>query len=143
MLFLKLSPVFLVVVLMGISNIPQLVDIFGIQLDLGIVSFLAVVWAAIVSKITMKKSVNEVIEDGLNAVREAVIVYYILMLAYAMGEIFMYSVSASWYSFLEVKSPARRSCRFFVDDIVLSVATGTSWEPLRLVLRFSYGCHIL
>ncbi len=130
MLFLKLSPVFLVVVLMGISNIPQLVDVFGIQLDLGIVSFLAVVWAAIVSKITMKKSVNEVIEDGLNAVREAVIVYYILMLAYAMGEVFMYSgVGASLVQFFLKLGISGKTVAVvsLLTTSVLSVATGTSW----------------
>ncbi len=130
MLFLKLSPVFLVVILMGISNIPQLVEIFGIQLDLSIVAFLAVVWAAIISMITMKKNINQVIEDGLKAVREAVLVYFILMLAYAIGEVFMYSgVGASLVqAFLKLGISGRTVALVsLLTTSVLSVATGTSW----------------
>ena len=128
--FFKLSPVFVLAGLMMISNIPTLSNLFGFKLDVLIIAPIATVYAAIVAKLTTRTTVDRLIDVAVHNVSSMQLVFFILMLAYAMAEIFMVSgVGASIINIsislgLSARTAAMAS---FLVSALLSVATGTSW----------------
>ncbi len=136
----KFSPVFLMAGLM-ISGMDAL-----------LAAPLAAVWAAIVAFITDKLSFNEIVKTAVDNVKEMQLVFFILMAAYAMAEIFMSTgVAASIINVsLELGLSAKTvAVTGFLVTSVLSVATGTSWgtfaaaAPIFLWLNHIVGGDIV
>ena len=118
MALLKLSPVFLMAGLM----------IGGF--DALIAAPIATIYAAIIAKITAKISFQEGLEAAVENVKEMQLVFFILMMAYAMAECFMATgVGAAIINMalnlgLTAKTVAVTGLAV---TAILSVATGTSW----------------
>ena len=145
--FFKLSPVFVLAGLMMISNIPTLSNLFGFKLDVLIIAPIATVYAAIVAKLTTRTTVSRLIDVAVHNVSSMQLVFFILMLAYAMAEIFMVSgVGASIINIsislgLSARTAAMAS---FLVSALLSVATGTSWGTFASCAPiFLWLTHIL
>ena len=136
----KFSPVFLMAGLM-ISGMDAL-----------LAAPLAAVWAAIVAFITDKLSFNEIVETAIDNVKEMQLVFFILMAAYAMAEIFMSAGVAASIINVSLKlglSAKTVAVTGFLVTCVLSVATGTSWgtfaaaAPIFLWLNHIVGGDIV
>jgi Na+/H+ antiporter NhaC len=121
---LKLSPVFLMAGLMIASNLGTL------GLDILQIAPISVVYAAIIAAVTEKIKFNDLVDSAVNNVKEMQLVFFILMLAYAMAEAFMATgVGAAIINLalglgITAKTVAVTS---FIIASILSVATGTSW----------------
>ena len=75
---LKLSPV----VLLGILMV-------GMKLDFLVAAPIATIYVAIIAWLTEKFTFNKIVEKAVDSVKEIQLVFFILMLAYAMAEAFM------------------------------------------------------
>ena len=75
---LKLSPVVILAMLM-----------VAMELDVLIAAPIAVIFASFVAWITEKFTFQEIVDSAVNSVKEIQLVFFILMLAYAMAETFM------------------------------------------------------
>ena len=138
---LKLSPVFLLAILMVI-----------VGLDVLVAAPIATVYAAIVAFITEKFTFQEIVDKAVDNVKEIQLVFFILMLAYAMAETFMASgVGASIIIMslnfgLTAKTIAVTG---IIVTSILSVAIGTSWgtfaacAPVFLWLNHIVGGNIV
>ncbi|WP_242847895.1 Na+/H+ antiporter NhaC family protein [Inediibacterium massiliense] len=136
----KISPVFLIAGLM----------IGGV--DALLAAPAATLYAAIVAMLTEKMGFNDLLETSVQNVKELNLVFFILMMAYAMAEVFMASgVGASIIIMalnLGVTGKTIAVVGFFVTSI-LSVATGTSWgtfaacAPIFLWLNHIVGGNLL
>lgn len=136
---LKISPAFLLAGLM-ISGMDAL-----------LAAPIATVYAAIIAKITQKLQFNDLLNAAVDNVKELQIVFFILMLAYGMAEIFMASgVGASIINLsLSLGLTARTvAVTGFLVTSILSVATGTSWgtfaacAPIFLWLNHIVGGNL-
>lgn len=147
MALFKLSPIFLIAVLMMISNIPQLSNLFGFKLDILIIAPIASVYAAIVAKISSKAKIDKLIQAAVHQVKHLQLVFFILMLAYAMAQIFMASgVGAAIINLSMSLGLSARSCALaaFLVASLLSVATGTSWGTFAACAPiFLWMSHLL
>ncbi len=86
--------------------------------------------ATIVCKITEKKSFNEIMNIGVEGAKEATLLAFIMMLAYAVAEIYMATgVGASAISIFVKIGVTGKSVAVvtFLATSALAVATGTSW----------------
>ncbi len=79
---LKLSPV----VLLGILMV-------GMKLDFLVAAPIATIYVAIIAWLTEKFTFNKIVEKAVDSVKEIQLVFFILMLAYAMAEAFMATVA--------------------------------------------------
>lgn len=143
--FLKLSPVILLAGLMIGSNLGDL------GLDILVIAPIATVYAAIIAAVTEKIKFNDIVDAAVDNVKEMQLVFFILMLAYAMAEAFMSTgVGAAIINIalglgLTAKTVAVTS---FVVASILSVATGTSWgtfaacAPIFLWLNHIVGGNV-
>lgn len=109
---------------------------------------MATVVAAIVATVTEKKKFNEILEAALSNVREIVIALFILMMAYAMAEVFMSTGVGAAIINVTLKLGITGRTIAVVGAIVtsiLSIATGTSWgtfaacAPIFLWLNYIVG----
>jgi len=147
----KFSPIFVLAGLMMISNI-GFFGFLGIELDILVIAPIATVYAAIVAAITEKYKLNEIVDAAVDNVKEMQLVFFILMLAYAMAEAFMSTgVGAAIINMalglgITAKTVAVTS---FIISAILSVATGTSWgtfaacAPIFLWLTHIVGGDVL
>lgn len=112
---------------------------------------MATVVAAIVATVTEKKKFNEILEAALSNVREIVIALFILMMAYAMAEVFMSTGVGAAIINVTLKLGITGRTIAVVGAIVtsiLSIATGTSWgtfaacAPIFLWLNYIVGGNI-
>ncbi len=113
---------------------------------------IATIVACFVAYITEKIKLNELIDASIENVKELILVFFILMFAYAMANAFMSTgVGASIVNIalsLGVNARSVAVCGFLVTAI-LSVATGTSWgtfaacAPIFLWLNHILGGSIL
>ncbi|WP_242824130.1 Na+/H+ antiporter NhaC family protein [[Clostridium] dakarense] len=113
---------------------------------------IATIYAFIVASITDKLKFNDLVDSAVDNVKELNLVFFILMLAYAMAEAFMATgVGASIVNIalsLGVTGKTIAVVAFIVTG-VLSVATGTSWgtfaacAPIFLWLNHMVGGDIL
>ena len=116
---LKLSPVVLLGVLM-----------VGMKLDFLVAAPIATIYVAIIAWLTEKFTFNKIVEKAVDSVKEIQLVFFILMLAYAMAEAFMATgVGASIIIMalnfgLTAKTIAVTG---IIVTSVLSVTIGTSW----------------
>jgi len=137
---LKISPVFVMASMM-ISGF-----------DVLIVAPIATIYAAFVATVTEKLSFKEVLDAGINNVKEMQIVFFILMAAYAMAEIFMSTgVGAAIINIslsMGVTAQSVGVVALLVSSI-LSIATGTSWgtfaaaAPIFLWLSHLLGGNVV
>lgn len=122
--FWKISPIFLLAGFMIASNIGTL------GWDILVIAPIATVYAAVIAFATEKISFKDIVDSAVNNVKEMQLVFFILMLAYAMAEAFMSTgVGAAIINIalslgLTAKTVAITA---FIVSCVLSVATGTSW----------------
>ena len=138
--FFKFTPVFLMAGLMMM------------KVDALIAAPLAAVWAAVVAVITDRLSFNEIVDCAVENVKEMQLVFFILMVAYAMAEAFMSTgVAAAIINIalgLGMTAKTVAVTGFLVTSI-LSIATGTSWgtfaacAPIFLWLNHIVGGNIL
>ncbi|WP_346899554.1 Na+/H+ antiporter NhaC family protein [Clostridium sp. UBA7503] len=113
---------------------------------------IATIFACIVAYITEKVKFNDLIDAAIDNVKELILVFFILMFAYAMANSFMSTgVGASIVNMalsLGLNARTVAVCGFLVTAI-LSVATGTSWgtfaacAPIFLWLNHIVGGNIL
>ncbi|BDD02594.1 Na+/H+ antiporter NhaC family protein [Aureibacter tunicatorum] len=137
---LKISPVFLLAGMM-ISG-----------LDILIAGPIATIYAACVAFFVQKESFNSIMKSALDNVKEMQIVFFILMMAYAMAEVFMVSgVGASIINMtldLGVTGKTVAVVGLIITSL-LSIATGTSWgtfaasAPIFLWLTHILGGNIM
>lgn len=150
--FFKLSPIFLLASLMIISNVPRFSKASGINLDILIIAAIATFYAVIVAMITEGFTFTEVLDAALNNVKEMQIVFFILMMAYALADSFMATgvgaaiINISLNIGLSARTVALVS---LLVSSCLSIATGTSWgtfaacAPVFLWLTHILGGNIL
>ncbi len=140
MALFKLTPIFLLAGLM-ISG-----------MDLVMAAPLATIYAAVVAAITEKHKYDEIMENGFNAVKEMIVVFFILMFAYAVAETFMATGVGASIIIISLKMGVTAKTVAVVGFIVtslLSIATGTSWgtfascAPVFLWLSHIVGGNIL
>ena len=113
---------------------------------------IATIFACVVAYITEKVKFNDLIDAAIDNVKELILVFFILMFAYAMASAFMATgVGASIVNMalsLGLNARTVAVCGFLVTAI-LSVATGTSWgtfaacAPIFLWLNHIVGGDIL
>lgn len=112
---------------------------------------LATIYAAIIACVVERKKISDVIESILESAKEMQIAFYILMVAYAMAEVFMTTgVGASIINIaLNVGLTGRTIAMFgVIVTASLSIATGTSWgtfaacAPIFLWLNHIVGGDI-
>ncbi len=113
---------------------------------------IATIFACVVAYITEKVKFNDLIDAAIDNVKELILVFFILMFAYAMANSFMSTgVGASIVNMalsLGLNARTVAVCGFLVTAI-LSVATGTSWgtfaacAPIFLWLNHIVGGNIL
>ncbi|MCR2044688.1 Na+/H+ antiporter NhaC family protein [Anaerosalibacter massiliensis] len=118
MTLLKLSPVFLMAGLM----------IGGINALLA--APIATVYAAIIARVTSKVSFQDSLEASVDNVKEMQLVFFILMMAYAMAECFMATGVGAAIINIALKlglTGKTVAVTGLVVTSILSVATGTSW----------------
>ena len=121
---LKISPVFVLAGFMMLSGLEIL------ELDILIIAPIATIYAAIVAAIIDKLKFNDLVDSAVDNVKEMQLVFFILMLAYAMAEAFMATgvgaaiINMALRSGMTAKTVAVTA---FLVSSVLSVATGTSW----------------
>ncbi|MEL3908662.1 MAG: Na+/H+ antiporter NhaC family protein [Treponemataceae bacterium] len=128
--FFKLSPILVLASLMIISNVDVLSKATGIELDILIIAPIATFYATIVAMIVEKFKFSEVIDAAITNVKEMQIVFFILMLAYALAGAFMATgVGASIINIsLKFGLSARTVAVIsLIVSSILSIATGTSW----------------
>lgn len=136
---IKLSPVLVLATLMFLGY------------DALIAAPLATIYAALVAVIIERKKINEVIDAVINNAKEMQIAFFILMVAYAMAEIFMSTgVSAAIIDFaLKIGITGRTvAVAGIIVTSILSIATGSSWgtfaacAPIFLWLNHILGGNI-
>ncbi|WZL73897.1 Na+/H+ antiporter NhaC family protein [Clostridiaceae bacterium 35-E11] len=113
---------------------------------------IATMYGAAIAMITMKKRFTEVMDRALDSVKEMIIVFFILMLAYGVAESFMATgvgaavINLSLSAGVTAKTVALVG---FLVTSILSIATGTSWgtfaacAPIFLWLNHIVGGHVL
>lgn len=140
MAFLKITPIFLLAGLM-ISG-----------MDLVMAAPLATIYAAVIAAITEKHKYDEIMENGFSAVKEMIVVFFILMFAYAVAETFMATGVGASIIIISLKlgvTAKTVAVAGFVVTCLLSTATGTSWgtfascAPVFLWLNHIVGGNIL
>ncbi len=120
----KLSPVILLTIMMMLSG-------FGFwDLDILVIAPLVTVYGAIVAAIVDDFSFQDLVDASVENVKEMQLVFFILMLAYALAEAFMATgVGAAIINMaLNFGMTARTvAVTAFLVSAVLSIATGSSW----------------
>lgn len=140
MALFKLTPIFLLAGLM-ISG-----------MDLVMAAPLATIYAGLVAMITEKHKYDEIMENGFKAVKEMIVVFFILMFAYAVAETFMATGVGASIIIISLKLGVTAKTVAVVGFVVtslLSIATGTSWgtfascAPVFLWLNHIVGGNLL
>lgn len=137
---LKLSPVFVLAALMMTG------------FDALLAAPMATIVAAVIAMITEKKSFNDILDAALTNVREIIVALFILMMAYAMAEVFMATGVGAAIINLALKLGITGKTVALVGAIVtsiLSIATGSSWgtfaacAPIFLWLNHIVGGNLM
>lgn len=138
---LKLSPVVLLAFFM-----------VSLGLDVLVAAPIATVYAAIIAFTTEKISFSNIVDSAVNNVKEIQLVFFILMLAYAMAETFMASGVGASIILLSLNFGLTAKTIAVTGIIVtslLSVAIGSSWgtfaacAPVFLWLNHIVGGDIV
>ncbi|WP_300390661.1 Na+/H+ antiporter NhaC family protein, partial [Fusobacterium sp.] len=138
--FIKLMPVFILAALM-MSGFDAL-----------LAAPLATVAAAVAAMVTEKRKFSEILDAALANVREITVALFILMMAYAMAEVFMATGVGAAIINVALKLGITGKTVALVGAIVtsiLSIATGSSWgtfaacAPIFLWLNHIVGGNIM
>ena len=133
--FLKLSPVILLAVMV----------VNGV--DILISASIGLFVAAFICKFTDKMKFADIMNEAVEGAKEATLLAFILMLAYALAEIFMSTgVGAAAISiFLHVGVTGKTvAVVAFLTTCVLSVSTGTSWGTFAACIPiFIWLCNVV
>ena len=116
--FLKLTPI--------ISLVAMLLR----GMDILIAAPLATVLAALRAFLLDHKSLQEIIDAAIDNAKELMLIFFLLMFAYAMGEIYMSTGDGASINSLSMKlgvSGKSAAVVALLLTAVLSTATGTSW----------------
>jgi len=144
--FIKLSPIILLAGLMMGSNLGNL------GLDILVIAPIATIYAAVIAMVTEKYKLNELVDAAVDRVKEMQLVFFILMLAYAMAEAFMSTgVGAAIINLALCLGITAKTVAIvaFVICCILSIATGTSWgtfaacAPIFLWLNHIVGGNVI
>lgn len=132
---LKLSPVVLLAVMV----------VNGV--DILISASIGLFVAAAICKVTEKMKFSEVLNEGVEGAKEATLLAFILMLAYALAEIFMSTgVGAAAISiFINIGVTGKTvAVVAFLTTCALSVSTGTSWGTFAACIPiFMWLCNVV
>lgn len=132
---LKLSPV-LVLALMVMNGI-----------DILISASVGLFIAAFICRMTEKLKFSEVMNEAVDGAKEATLLAFILMLAYALAEMFMTTgVGAAAISlFINIGVTGRTVAMVaFLTTCALSVSTGTSWGTFAACIPiFIWLCNVV
>ena len=148
----KLSPIFLLASLMIISNISVLSEMTGIKLNILIIAPIATCYAFIVAMLTEKFKFADILDAAVANVKEMQIVFFILMLAYALADSFMYTGVGAAIINISMKVGLSARTVAVISLLIsscLSVATGSSWgtfaacAPIFLWLTHILGGNVL
>ncbi len=127
-----------------------LIIIFG--LDLLLAAPLATVVALIIAMYVNNNTFQEVFDQGIESAKKIVVVFFILMFAYAVAECFMATgVGASTINIALSLGVSARTIAVvgYLVTCVLSLATGTSWgtfaacAPIFLWLNYIVGGNLI
>lgn len=131
----KLSPIFLLCALVMC------------EFDTLVAAPVSLMYAVIVCWITTKKKVMDIVEGAVESSKEAMLVFFIFMLAYAVATFFMTTgVGASVIiAAMKLGVSGRSVATFaFVVSCILSVGTGTSWGTFAATIPiFIWLGHIV
>ena len=128
-LFLKLTPVLLLSVLMLFSSL-SVGPFETFSLDMLVIAPIATLYAAILANRLDGISFNDIVDAAVDNVKEMQLVFFILMMAYALAEAFMSTgVGAAVINIsLGLGVSARTIAPVaLIVSAILSVATGSSW----------------
>lgn len=132
---LKLSPVVLLAVMV----------VNGV--DILISASIGLFFAAAICKVTEKMKFSDVLNEAVEGAKEATLLAFILMLAYALAEIFMTTgVGAAAISiFINVGVTGKTvAVVAFLTTCALSVSTGTSWGTFAACIPiFIWLCNVV
>lgn len=133
--FIKLTPVFLLAILVITGT------------DTLIAAPIAAVYAGIICVLVERCKLTEVIDAAVNSSKGAMLVFFVMMLAYAVAEIFMVSgvgaviIQTALTLGVTGKSVAMVT---FIVTCILSVSTGTSWGTFAACIPiFMWLTHIV
>jgi Na+/H+ antiporter NhaC len=138
--FIKFTPIIVFVVMLMKGN------------DILIAAPVAVILAGIVAMLTQKHTFQTVLNNALNNVKEMVMIFFIIMVAYALAEVLLATgVGASIISAaLKMGITAQTiALTGFLVTCILSIATGTSWgtfaacAPVFLWLNYIVGGNVV
>lgn len=138
---LKLSPVVILGVLMVI-----------VKLDVLVAAPIAVMFASLVAWLTEKMTFQNIVDSAVDSVKEIQLVFFILMLAYAMAEAFMATGVGASIIIISLNFGLTAKTIAMTGIIVtslLSVAIGSSWgtfaacAPVFLWLNHIVGGNIV
>ena len=133
--FIKLTPIFLLagIVISGVDTL--------------VAAPLAVLYAAIICVITEKCKLGEVIDSAIDNAKGGMLVFFVMMLAYAVAEIFMITgVGSAIINTALAFGVTGRSVAMvtFIVTCILSVSTGTSWGTFAACIPiFMWLSHIV
>lgn len=138
---LKLSPVIILGILMVV-----------VGFDVLVAAPIAVMFASLVAWLTEKMTFHDIVDSAVNSVKEIQLVFFILMLAYAMAETFMATGVGASIIIMSLNFGLTAKTIAVTGIIVtslLSVAIGSSWgtfaacAPVFLWLNHIVGGNIV
>lgn len=134
-LLLKLSPMFLIIAI-----------IFA-GFDVLAAAPIAIVYAAIICKLTTKTTFNEIVQSGLENLNSASIIMFIMMMAYIVATFYTTTGVGASVIVLALKlGVSGRSVAVvaFVSTCIISMATGTSWGSFATTIPiFIWLSHLV
>lgn len=135
MALIKISPIFLLAGLM----------IYGMELL--IAAPIAFFYAVIIAAIVEKYKFEEAMDKGIEAVKEMIMVFFVLMFAYAVAEAFMATGVGASVILIALKlgvTGKTVATVGFIVTCVLSIATGSSWSTFAACAPiFLWLAHIV
>lgn len=138
---LKISPVFVLAGFMILSGLDIL------DLDILIIAPIATIYAAIIASIIDKIKFNDMVDSAVENAKGMQLVFFILMLAYAMAEAFMSTGVGAAIINMALKfglTAKTVGVTAFLVSALLSIATGTSWGTFAASAPiFLWLSHIL
>ena len=135
MALIKISPIFLLAGLM----------VYGMELL--IAAPIAFFYAVIIAAIVEKYKFEEAMDKGIEAVKEMIMVFFVLMFAYAVAEAFMATGVGASVILIALKlgvTGKTVATVGFIVTCVLSIATGSSWSTFAACAPiFLWLAHIV
>ncbi len=133
--------------LLKLSPVIVMAGLMMLKVDALLAAPIATIYAALIARLTEKLKFDEIVDCAVDNVKSMQLVFFILMLAYAMASAFMSTgVGASIVNLALNLGLNGRTVAItgFLVTSVLSVATGTSWGTFAACAPiFLWLCHIV